>query len=464
MVTAFDLTQAILDEAKRRGIPMTVEQAAAKAASQTLGVTHSPQSRTDGAPSDDLSGNSPVTGLTPPSYLSDLEAGAGMAEQADGEVWLQPGTDAFENEGDLLSYRPGMDEAEYRAAKADGAHRRGLLRGMGPDLGGYTAFNPQQPMYLGDADQQEKWQQFLEDNPKAQERYDPAAYAARKAAEEKAAAQEHAAMLRAKYGDPVADAYMESQASGTPMPMDLVRTPDELAAIYDRRNNERSAREGGPRGQEARAALEEQDERSGYSGAMGGARVSGKWAVGDGPDGQPEAKYQRFARKTQERKEELDARKLALRNQRMLAGSNPANNMANAYTLMGDPFNDGLTENQRRALEYMLPSGQLAAEVDARNMEEAAGLAARGLQSVLLPTVMQGMNGGNTPNQQGRMDVVNGANGGWQSVEGRQYMYDLGSSFDTKDEFVQYLIDQMDYGQPEAEAAAAYVSSKIWNW
>ena len=62
--------------------------------------------------------------------------------------------------------------------------------------------------------------------------------------------------------------------------------------------------------------------------------------------------------------------------QMMLAGSNPRKNMVNAWSMMNDP---NVSEEQRRALQYMLPGGQLAAGVDANN----AALAGRMAQSAM---------------------------------------------------------------------------------
>jgi hypothetical protein len=56
------------------------------------------------------------------------------------------------------------------------------------------------------------------------------------------------------------------------------------------------------------------------------------------------------------------------RAQMMLAGSNPRKNQVNAWSMMNDP---NVSEEQRRALQYMLPGGQLAAGVDAQNMQNA---------------------------------------------------------------------------------------------
>lgn len=60
------------------------------------------------------------------------------------------------------------------------------------------------------------------------------------------------------------------------------------------------------------------------------------------------------------------------RAQMMLAGANPRKNMVNAWSMMEDP---GVSDAQRRSLQYMLPGGQLTAEVDARANQQAFELA-----------------------------------------------------------------------------------------
>jgi hypothetical protein len=60
------------------------------------------------------------------------------------------------------------------------------------------------------------------------------------------------------------------------------------------------------------------------------------------------------------------------RAQMMLAGANPRKNMANAWSMMNDP---GVSDAQSRSLQYMLPGGQLAAQVDASGNAQAFALA-----------------------------------------------------------------------------------------
>lgn len=73
-------------------------------------------------------------------------------------------------------------------------------------------------------------------------------------------------------------------------------------------------------------------------------------------------------------------RKAAWRAQTMLAGANPRKNLANAFAMMNDPR---LNEEQRQSLQYMLPGGQLAAGVDAAQLQQAAILAQRAVTGAL---------------------------------------------------------------------------------
>jgi len=478
MANVAELTAAIMEEAARRGIPMTQEQAAAEAARVSLQPPPAAESRMDGAPEVDL------TDLTPQAYTDTLNRRGRQLEMG-GPSNPLPGQPGWTEDSDILAYKPGMTEEEYSAARANQSNRERMLRGMGPDPGGYTAFNPQQPMWMGTADDQAQWSQFLRDNPDAQERYDPAGYDARRAAEEGEAVEAHASRLQRRYGtqgSEMAEEYRQSQAEGRAPDSSVFRSPMENQKVDDRQFLERAARgfvddgdlaaistPGNPLRialrisgdmpvnpvtvmQAARKALQRQDSASGYSGAMANPNA----AVGSGPDGEAETLGDRFERSTKDRKADLKARKQALRNQRMLAGNNPANNMANAYTLMGDPFNDGLTQNQRRALEYTLPGGRLAAQVDARNMEEAAGLAARGLQSVLLPSVMQGMQGGEAVDP-----IIGGSDGSWRTTPGgTEAMTRLKKTFNNKQQMADFLQrPPYNYSQGEAEAAADWAFS-----
>lgn len=80
-------------------------------------------------------------------------------------------------------------------------------------------------------------------------------------------------------------------------------------------------------------------------------------------------------------------RRRAVTNNAMLAGANPGRNLTNAFSMMGDPSGYGLTQNQMRALQYMMPGAQNLAEVEARQLDAAAGMATSALQRTLGPLV-----------------------------------------------------------------------------
>ena len=392
MSQTWGLTEEIIRRARERGHEITLEEAAAIAAEESL--NSSPESRTDGAP------DVQVTGETPGAYYDDIETRVRQLQDG-GASNPNPNDPGFATEGDLLQYRVGMSPEEYDAAKANQRYRTSQYRR--PDL------HPQQQLDLGNEDDQAQWARYLEDNPEAQQRYDPAAYEARMAEQRASDARDHAAYLDEKYGQSsgAGAAYLESQATGQPMDMNMVRTPAELGRISDRRSAEMTAR-GSLRGEqvsqeeadEARDTLRLQDERSGYVGAMGGrGGDGGHWgsqmpAVGRGPNGEVETRAERFARRTQERRDDKDARRRRVATNAMLAGPDPGRNMTNAFDMMGNPSDFGLTPNQQRALQYMLPGGQLAAEVDANNMRTATEMATAGLRSTLVPLVASGLQGG----------------------------------------------------------------------
>jgi len=305
------------------------------------------ESSTDGAPAVE------VYGETPASYMRDLERGTQLAAQADSQVWLDPNNaEAFGNESDLLQFREGMTDAEYEAAKANIRHRQRLLRGMGPDAGGYTAFNPQQPMYLGTAEDQEEWAAFLRDNPEAQKRYDPAAYQANKAAADKAAAQKHAAMLSEKYSPAAGAAYMRSFETGEPMDSSLVRTDFENSQIKNRKANELQARQGGARGDTARSQLQMQDEASGASGAMQNARIV--------PDGSGESYGSRFKKRSDSRKAEMARRRDLVAARGQLAGYATPGEVAALQMLSPDERQAVISDNLRRRGEASDESPEMA--------------------------------------------------------------------------------------------------------
>ena len=78
----------------------------------------------------------------------------------------------------------------------------------------------------------------------------------------------------------------------------------------------------------------------------------------------------------------------------MLNGRDSGQNAVNAFDMLGDQGEFGLTANQQRALQYMLPGGQRAAEVDANNMRAASEMAASSMRGLLGPMVAASMQGG----------------------------------------------------------------------
>jgi len=326
------------------------------------------ENRTEGAP------DVQVYGETPSSYMRDLQSATDMAARSDRRDWVDPGSpEAFGLESDLLQFREGMTDAEYEAAKANIRHRQRLLRGMGPDAGGYTAFNPQQPMYLGTAEDQEEWEAFLRDNPEAQERYDPAAYQANKAAADKAATQKHGEKLRAKYGGDAERAYLNAQQTGEPMDMNMVRTEYERERIAERQDDEMYARQGGDRGRQARERLQEQDARSGRSGALTNDKII--------DDGSGESYGSRFAASRARRKSELDERKENYRDRNRLAGNDPRQNLTNAFRLLTPE------QQQQAILGGMFQKGSTPLDVQRAQAEAQARINAN--QALADPVTQQ---------------------------------------------------------------------------
>lgn len=366
-----DLTEELLRQAEAEGYDLTEEEAAAMAAKQVFGSQYPPaaESRTDGAPSED------IEGLTPQAYYDDMADMSSYYQQG-GASQPSPDSEAWNTEGDLLQYSPGMSDEEYDAAKANRAHRQRMIRGMGGD-GGYGAqVHSQQPMDLGTAEQQAEWREWVAEDPSRMQRYDPAAFQAWLSSKRSRESQSHAQRLERTYGPDAAEAYLESQATGGPMDMSLLRTSPEQMRINERRATERAAREEGPAGP-ARDWLSAQDGRSGYRGAMGGSDASRRHASGpvdaegnpvnaDGTPRTPETMSQRYARRTAERKQELDDRLAAYSSRNMLAGNDPRQNLVNAYNTL-DP------EMQQQAmLGMMFPQGSTPLDVQRARAEAEA--------------------------------------------------------------------------------------------
>lgn len=484
MSSVAEITARLVEE----GVPL--EEAAQLAAQYALrpSATQAPESRVDGAPAADIGSDAP---LTPQGYTDDLGRATRQARD-EGMTFQQPGTAAFETEGDLLQYRPGMSEEDYAAAKANRASELRMIRGSSPDPGGYTAFHPQQSGYLGTAEQQEEWKQFLEENPEAQERYDPAAYEARMAEQRQAEDEQHAKGLQRKYGPQgslMAEEYLASKREERPVDSSVFRSPMENAKVDERQALERIARgftQGiddrdlallgfGPGDRPtmesivnmARIKLREISEQSGYRGAMGGwpGSQDPRRASRLNPDGEEETMAKTFARRTGDRQDKLDARRRRVATNAMLAGPNPGRNMTNAFDMLGNPSDFGLTQNQQRALQYMLPGGQLAAEVESRQLQSAQEIATSALRGTLGNALMAGGLGGGRsggPTPAGRNDVANGSNGTWRSPEGQAYVGELAKGFTSREAFTDYLVGTYNYPQPEAEAVAEYVETQTW--
>lgn len=385
----------VRDDARARGVPLTDDEVAVRVEEYmnlqgggTLGdrpVAVLPESGLEGAPSADIGVD---LGLTPQGYMDDLGEMTDYYRDG-GASQPPPGSYAYDLEGGILQYRPGMTQEEYDNAKAQQQYRVGMIRGMGGDGGFQAQVHPQQVMDIGTAEENAKWNEWVAEDPARMQRYDPAGFAAWQAAQEAKFVEDHYTMLTNKYGPEVAAKWRANRQSGGPVDFSITRTPDEEARVRARRETEMLARGGAEfpvddqTRQDAREDLRTVDAASGYRGALNNADA----AAGNGPDGKRETYGQRFARKKAERQSELDARKLLLRNQ------NLRGDPATRFTMMADPFGDGLTENQQRALAYMLPGGDLAAEVDAANFQQAADLTSRALGSTIAPLVTGALGG-----------------------------------------------------------------------
>lgn len=430
------------------------------------------QSRTEGAPSADM----PVDeDLTPKGYTNDLRDRTRQLEEG-GQSNPLPMTEEYMLDGDILQYRPGMTQEEYDAAKANQRHRVGMIRGMGGDGGFGAQVHSQQVMDLGTAEQQREWRDWVAEDPARMQRYDPAAFQAWLTAKRNREAQSHAQGLREKWGDPAAAAYLESQRTGAPMDMSLIRTSAEEKRIKDRRRTERAAREEGAYGP-AREELAQQDSRVGYRGAMGGADASRRYASGpvdaDGnpvnPDGtqrMPETMSQRFSRRTAERKQTLDDRLKAYSGRNMLAGNDPRQNLVNAYNTLSPEM------QQQAMLGMMFPDGATPLDVQqARAMAEAR----LNVADALTPDPLQDELRRQQLDQQNPQaaGVRHISEGNYESPEAQAEFARLAESFDMdmfgmsyeqRDAMAQKLQDppyNMDPG-PAEEAAYRYTRGRMY--
>lgn len=185
-----------------------------------------------------------------------------------------------------------------------------------------------------------------------------------------------------KYG-PDAQGIAEAGDARGVTDYDATRTKPEQFRVDYRKQLEWDARHQGPNS-DARKELRDMDAR----GAAARKTFRDKLAA------TPEA---------QAAKADRASRAAAWRAQSMLAGGQPTGGprgtkaAANAWTMMGD---QGLTDDQRSSLRYMLPGGQFAAGVDAQNMQNANDVikrfmtsgAAAGMNNPLASAQMEQMN------------------------------------------------------------------------
>ena len=216
----------------------------------------------------------------------------------------------------------------------------------------------------------------------------------------------------------MAEEYLASKREERPVDSSVFRSPMENAKVDERQALERIARgftQGiddrdlallgfGPEDRPtmesivnmARIKLREISEQSGYRGAMGGwpGSQDPRRASRLNPDGEEETIAETFASRTGDRQDKLDARRRRVATNAMLAGPNPGRNMTNAFDMLGNPSEFGLTQNQQRALQYMLPGGQMAAEVESRQLQSAQEIATSALRGTLGNALMAGGLGG----------------------------------------------------------------------
>lgn len=165
-------------------------------------------------------------------------------------------------------------------------------------------------------------------------------------------AEQRNAAIGAKYGPGARQIAEAGDADGV-TDYRATRTPAEQRRIDERRGYEWDARNGNVA---ARDNLVAQDQ------AGADKRKAFRAAVANAP------------------KPAVDPRMERYKAQMMLAGSNPRKNMVNAWSMMDDP---GVSEQQRRSLQYMLPGGQLAATVDANNAAMAGRMAQQAMTAFL---------------------------------------------------------------------------------
>lgn len=377
MSQMMDLVLRLQAQAQEEGLELTDEQLIEAARS----MYRPAESRTDGAPAEPMSIDDD---LTPAGYMGALaERSAQLA--AGGLSNPLPMDPGYTTDGDILAYREGMSAEDYDAAKANQRYRTSMIRGMGQDGGIEAQVHSQQPLNLGTAEQMEDWNDFLAGNRQAMERYDPEGYAAMRQGEQDRFNASHAAKLQTRgYVGDAAGNYLASQAGLAPVDYAASRTTAEDKRVRDRfgsTGDELLARHGDAG---ARTRLQSQDAASGYRGAMSNQNPIA---------GTRQTMGQRFADNTKARRQDEDLRRQAVRNRNMLAGPDAAQNLTNAFTMMGQPAAYGMNQDQADALGYMMPGADLRAEVESRNLAQATGLAGSAMRDLLAQITASGMLG-----------------------------------------------------------------------
>lgn len=458
MANVAELTSAIMDEAARRGISLTPEQAAAEAARVSLQPPPPAESRMEGAPEVDLSD------LTPQAYTDTLRRRGRQLEMG-GPSNPLPGQPGWTEDDDILAYEPGMTDEQYdfeRWKRAEGRRMWGLKAD--------GAMHPYQELGYDGPRGFEQWQ---EDQAAAAEDARAAEFAAagasRSAAPGPRGFDNRAAAPREFDTVDESLAYDERQ----PIQDSVGTTLGVMPSGRDRDMYQRGMvpvfRPDGTVGYSVAAGQFNPTAANQGDGVVGGfpelqgsaGRLGPRpdleengWVptVVDTPVGPQGGRFGRYGqavvyRPSEDKQKEYDARadeqrliRLAtragiqyedflqlqeqyrdnpekleeiLRNKGSfrrateeagrrrrasmddtLAGPNPSQNLGNAFDLIGDQGEFDLNENQRRALEYTMPGGRLAAEVDSRNLEAAADMATSALRSTIGPLVTAAAGGG----------------------------------------------------------------------
>lgn len=274
----------------------------------------------------------------------------------------QPGSDSWDAQGRNLDRSRGMSERDVQHSDRQRRYRQGAYDQMARGQ-----MNPQQPLDLGTAEDQEQWDKWVRSSPSRQERYDPQSAAARQAAED----EKRYDRIASEYGPGEAAAVRAADMNGT---VHIPMTPGQKAKSEYRRNLEVAARHQGSGSQvvmgpdgkpieipvsKARAELQEMDGRQAASNKAFRAKAKEAAAV-------------------RQAEREADPRYVAWRNQMMLAGGRPTGGIGGskaAASAMGmlPP------EQQAQALQYWAAGGRGATPLDVQQANaEAAMQIARG--------------------------------------------------------------------------------------